>query len=415
MRFAATSSAARANAWTGRSVAGACRYEGGRRVVTRTDLLIVGGGLAGCLPALAVRARRPGTRVTIVEGGERLGGNHIWSFFESDIAPADRTLVGPLVGHRWSGSEVAFPHHHRALATPYHSIESERLDAVVRATLPAEDIITGAPVRALDRGTAFLVDGRTIEAEAVIEARGLRDISALDLGWQKFVGQLLRLERPHGLDRPMIMDATVDQSEGYRFVYVLPFDDRRVFVEDTYYDLSPALDVATLQARIADYAARRGWQVAAVERQEAAALPIACDGNFELLWRTGAQGIGKIGMAAGLFHPLTGYSLPDAVRSAAQIAALPALESNAVHDALKASAQKAWNQRGYYRLLARMLFRAAAPAERYKMLERFYRLKPDLIGRFYAAQSTRTDKARILCGKPPVPIGKALAVIGGRL
>ncbi len=381
--------------------------------MTRTDLLIVGGGLAGCLTALAVRARRPGTRVTIVEAAERLGGNHIWSFFESDVAAAEMSLVAPLVCHRWAGSEVAFPHHRRALATPYLSIESERLDAVVRAALPAADIVTGVSVRALDRGNAYLIDGRAIEAEAVIEARGLRDTDALDLGWQKFVGQLLRLERPHGLDRPVIMDATVDQSEGYRFVYVLPFDAHRVFVEDTYYDLSPALDVRAIEARIADYAARRGWQVAGVERQESAALPIAMDGNFELLWRTGAQGIGKIGMAAGLFHPLTGYSLPDAVRSAAQVAALPTLESNAVHDALKKSAEAAWDQRGYYRLLVRLLFRAAAPAERYRMLERFYRLKPGLIGRFYAGQSTWTDKARILCGRPPVSIGKALGVIGG--
>lgn len=380
----------------------------------RTDLLIVGGGLAGGLAAMAVRARKPGARVTMVEAGERLGGNHIWSFFESDISPENMPIVAPLVCHRWAGYEVAFPHHRRAIATPYHSIESERLDAVVRTALPPEDVRCGVPVRALDRGTAFLADGSSISAEAVIEARGLRDTSALDLGWQKFVGQLLRMERPHGLDRPIIMDATVDQSDGYRFVYVLPFDDHRLFVEDTYYDLSPALDVAEIERRIADYARSRGWQVAAIERQEAAALPIAMDGSFDLLWRTGAQGIGKIGMAAGLFHPLTGYSLPDAVRSAALIAAQPDFDSNRLHDVLKVDAEKAWNARGYYRLLAKMLFRAAAPAERYRMLERFYRLKADLIGRFYAGQSTKVDKARILCGKPPVPIGKAVKVMLGK-
>lgn len=378
-----------------------------------TDLLIAGGGLAAGLCALAIRQRRPGVRVTIVEKGERLGGNHIWSFFDSDVAPEDWPLVAPLVCHSWDGYDVAFPSLRRSLANRYHSIESERLDAVLRTALPPEDIVTGVPVMALDRGGAMLADGRRIEAEAVIEARGMRDPVGLDLGWQKFVGQVLRLEAPHGLARPTIMDATVDQSDGYRFVYLLPFAPDRIFVEDTYYTTGPELDVPAIRARIADYASARGWRVAAVEREEAAALPIATGGNFELNWRTGAQTIGKIGMAATLFQPMTGYSLPDAVRTAALVAGLPRLEPNSLHDALRAHAEKAWEDRGYYRLLARMLFRAAAPAERYRMLQRFYGLDPKLIARFYAGQSTGLDKARILCGKPPVPLGAAVRVMLG--
>ncbi len=62
-------------------------------------------------------------------------------------------------------------------------------------------------------------------------------------------------------------------------------------------------------------------------------------------------------------------------------------------------------------MLNRMLFRAAEPAERYKVLERFYRLDPALVARFYAGRSTAMDKARILMGKPPVPVGRALSAI----
>jgi len=377
------------------------------------DLLIAGGGLAAGLCALALRARRPGMRVMIVEAGPSLGGNHIWSFFESDVSPEDWPIVAPLVCHSWDGYDVAFPAYRRSLPNRYHSIESERLDAVLRTALPAEDILTDARIMALDRGGATLTDGRRIEAGAVIEARGLRDSIGLDLGWQKFVGQLLRLETPHGLVRPTIMDATVDQSDGYRFVYVLPFAPDRLFVEDTYYTIGPELDLAAIRTRIADYAQRHGWRVAAIEREEAAALPIATGGNFELNWRTGAQTIGKVGMAAALFQPMTGYSLPDAVRTAALIASLPRLEPNTLHEALHDHAANAWRERGYYRLLARMLFRAAAPAERYRMLQRFYGLAPDLIARFYAGQSTGLDKARILCGKPPVPLSAAARVILG--
>jgi lycopene beta-cyclase len=70
-----------------------------------------------------------------------------------------------------------------------------------------------------------------------------------------------------------------------------------------------------------------------------------------------------------------------------------------------------WAGRGFYRLLNRMLFRAAKPQQRYKVLERFYRLPQPLIERFYAAGSTLGDKARILSGKPPVPLGAALTCL----
>ncbi|WP_116091649.1 lycopene beta-cyclase CrtY [Sphingomonas crusticola] len=373
------------------------------------DLLIAGGGLAGGLIALALAKRRPELKVAIVEAGERLGGNHIWSFFDSDVAPAERALVDPLVCHRWSGNDVRFPGHRRTLAGSYNSTESERLDATVRAALPPEAVITAA-IAALDPQGATLADGSRIDATAVIDTRGTRDLSVIDLGWQKFVGRLLRLNGPHGLTRPVIMDATVDQAEGYRFVYLLPFGPDRMFVEDTYYSDTPTLDVPAIEARIDAYAQAQGWSVAEVERQEVAALPIAMGGDFAQLWPARDR-VARAGMAAGLFQPMTGYSLPDAVRTAALVAALPYLSPHALYGALRGHARNAWEERGFYRLLARMLFRAADPPERYRLLERFYRLDEGLIGRFYGGQSTLIDKARIFVGKPPVALRRALGAL----
>jgi lycopene beta-cyclase len=79
---------------------------------------------------------------------------------------------------------------------------------------------------------------------------------------------------------------------------------------------------------------------------------------------------------------------------------------------LRAEARRLWKARGFYRLLDRMLFRAAAPAERYRVLQHFYRLDPGRIERFYAAKSTLADKARILSGRPPVPLLRALKALG---
>jgi len=116
---------------------------------------------------------------------------------------------------------------------------------------------------------------------------------------------------------------------------------------------------------------------------------------------------------AGLFHPTTGYSLPDAVRTASLIAASRDLSGSALATLTHDHAARAWKARGFYRMLDAMLFRAAEPAERYRVLERFYGLDAGLIARFYAARSTFGDKARVLMGRPPVPIGRAVKAIRG--
>lgn len=374
------------------------------------DLAILGGGLAGGVIALALAERRPELRVLLVEGGDRLGGNHIWSFFDSDVDAADRALVAPFVCASWEGHDVAFPKHRRTLGGRYNSIFSERFDAVVRERLGSR-VLTGAQVVAATATTVTLADQRQIVAAGVIDTRGAGDLTLLDLGWQKFVGQELRLAAPHGLDRPMIMDATVPQIDGYRFIYLLPFGPDRLFVEDTYYSDGPELDVPVLSERIASYAAARGWRIAEVVRTETGVLPVVIGGDFEAYWRSGGEGVAKAGVRAGLFHPTTGYSLPDAVRTASLLSGISDFGGANLHRRLHDDAKKRWRQGGFYRLLDAMLFRAAAPAERYRVLERFYGLNEKLIDRFYAGRSTGWDKFRILAGKPPVPIGRAIAAL----
>ena len=375
------------------------------------DLAIVGGGLAGGLIALALAARRPDLDVRIVEAADVLGGNHLWSFFGADVAAADRWIVERLVVHAWQGYGVAFPAHRRQFTQPYYSIESSRLDQVLRQALPAAAVMTGRRVLGASATAVVLDGGDRIEAGGVIDARGPGDLSLLDCGWQKFVGRELRLDTPHGVALPLVMDATVEQIDGYRFVYCLPLGEKRMFVEDTYYSDTPDLDARTIGHRVDAYAAARGWTVKRRGRDEAGVLPVAMGGDFEAYWRSGGNGVAKAGMRAGLFHPTTGYSLPDAIRTAAAVVRASDLSGAGLHELTHTMAARAWTDRGFYRLLDKMLFRAAAPTDRYRVLERFYRLQPALIGRFYAGRSTLADKARVLMGRPPVPIGRAVKAI----
>ncbi|MCW3846546.1 lycopene beta-cyclase CrtY [Sphingomonas sp. LB-2] len=378
------------------------------------DVAIVGGGLAGGLIALALAKKRPGCAVRLIEGSKRIGGNHLWSFFATDVAAADRWLVAPLISYGWSRYDVAFPAHRRTIRLPYYTIESERFGRVVRETLAEDALMMRRKVLAASSTAVVLADGDRIEAKGVIDCRGPGELGLLDLGWQKFYGREMALGDAHDLANPMIMDATVEQIDGYRFLYALPFAATRAFVEDTYYSDTPDFDIDASAARIDAWVAARGWQVERVTREEGGSLPVVMGGDFEGYWVSGGSKVAKAGARAGMFHPLTSYALPDAVKAAALVARASDLGGAALHELLHGFARKQWKRRGYYRMLAAMLFRAAEPGERYRILERFYRLDAGLIARFYAGQSSMVDRARILAGKPPVPVKRAMSAVMGK-
>ncbi|MFN3944923.1 MAG: lycopene beta-cyclase CrtY [Allosphingosinicella sp.] len=376
-----------------------------------SGVIVAGGGLAGCLAALALAERRPDVPLLLVEQAESFGGNHVWSFFDTDVASADRWLVDPLVTCRWPDHEVHFPRRSRTIAIGYNSIRSERLDRHVRARLRPDQYRLGRAIVDLGPNHIRLDGGERIEAGAVIDARGAADLSGLDLAWQKFVGRTYRCAAPHKRARPVIMDARVEQEDGYRFLYTLPFGPDELMAEDTYYSTSPALDVPQLRQRLDDFVAGQGMSGAEAVAEESGVLPVALGGDVMRLWRDDEPPIAKLGLRGGFFHPTTGYTLPDAVRTALTLAGRRDLSAPALHGLFRRRAADLWDERAFYRLLNRMLFRAAAPRSRYRVLEHFYRLPEPVIARFYAAETGAFDKLRILSGRPPVPVGRAIAAM----
>jgi lycopene beta-cyclase len=68
-----------------------------------------------------------------------------------------------------------------------------------------------------------------------------------------------------------------------------------------------------------------------------------------------------------------------------------------------------WHQTRFFRMLNRMLFLAGEPAQRFRVFQRFYRLPKPLIERFYAGRLNNRDQFRLLFGRPPVPVGRAIS------
>lgn len=372
-------------------------------------LLIAGGGLAGCLTAMALARSRPDVEMLLVEQGDSFGGNHTWSFFDSDIAEQDRRVLDGIEACHWPDYDIFFPRRSRTIANGYNSIRSASLDAAVRGTLRPDQYRLGRRIVAVGAGSVTLEGGEQLDGDAVLDARGAKAMPGIALAWQKFVGRVYRFPRPHGVGRPVIMDATVKQIDGYRFIYKLPISATDLLVEDTYYADAPELDKAALRERIEAAAAGIGGGKPEMIDEESGVLPVVLSGDVGNLWR--GQPVARLGVRGGFFHPTTSYSLPDAVANASLICGQSDLGGAALHALLRGRAERLWRERRFFRLLNRMLFHAAEPSQRYRVLEHFYRLPPALIGRFYAARLTGFDKLRILSGAPPVPIGRALAAL----
>ncbi|QUL37874.1 lycopene beta-cyclase CrtY [Erythrobacter sp. JK5] len=388
------------------------------------DLAIVGGGLAGGLIALAVYRQRPEFRIALIEGGKTLGGNHRWSWFESDLDAAGKALMEEFRQTSWDkGYEVRFPAYARTLATGYRSMSSVDFHEALTRLLPDSMLhlgrkATAIDVRGVDLDGGVENGGERIVARTVIDCRSFTTSKHLRGGWQVFLGRHMRLDHAHGLERPVIMDASVDQvaphgnGGAYRFVYVLPLGAHDVFVEDTYYADDPQLDRGALSSRIDRYARENGWADSAIVGHESGVLPVLTGGDFAAYQdEVRIPGVAIAGARGGFVHPLTSYTIPIAVDNALTIAAEADLTGEQLAALIENRARRHWRRTGYYRLLGRFLFFAADPEARVNVFQRFYGLQKGLIERFYAARSTGFDRVRVLWGNPPVSIPRALAAI----
>ncbi len=382
--------------------------------IDQPDMIIVGAGLSGLLTAWRCLDVNPELSVMVIEASNKIAGDHTWSFNLTDVDESLRGWIKPFIAYQWESYDVKFPKRERTLDITYCTGNSDTLRACIQPYIESGqlEVKLNTPVNDLGSETVTLKTGKKLSAKCVLDARGFEPNENVFLGYQKFVGRTIRTKEPHGLKRPIIMDATVEQLGGYRFVYCLPFTDHEVLVEDTYYTDGAGLSENEVAARVDDYINAKGWGDHELLRQEKGVLPItlAVDAEFPAYKKViYLENIQTIGIRGGFYHAITGYSFPEALNMANEIACEVWNDDIDMLPSFIASMQNShWEHERYFRLLNRMLFRAAKPEERYKVLERFYGLSEPLIKRFYAGALTKSDRRRILIGKPPVPVTKAL-------
>ena len=153
------------------------------------------------------------------------------------------------------------------------------------------------------------------------------------------------------------MDATIAAGRWLSLhVYAAVPGPSRLLIEDTRYSDTPTLDRDAMRAAIPRVCRSTGLADSAGVREEEGALPVVLGGDLEAFWAA-LPGVPRSGIRAGLFHYTTGYSLPEAVRLADDIAGLPdSLTSAELAQWVRARSFRLWRRGRFFRLLNRMLF-----------------------------------------------------------
>jgi lycopene beta-cyclase len=359
----------------------------------RDGIVIAGGGLAGSLAALAMARYRPEVPLLIVEETNKFGSTRLRSFADGELDGEAAGLIEPLIGHRWPGFYVAFPGFSRKLKGAESAITSDSIHEAMIATLDPKQFRLGTKVVAVREDALVLDGGETIKAEGAIDARGAANLSMLHLLYEARLERDYRFRAPHRVDRPVLIDATVDQGGGFRFVQCVPLAEDRLLVTDACISERAQPD-AEAAARLDRYIAARGWQRRKLNGEWSGALPLPTGGDFAAFWRLGGARVAKLGLRGGFLQPATGNTLADAARTALLLTRQENFSGGALHDLFEDEARMLWKKRVFQRGIIGAIA-SAIPEERRRVVENLYQLDPGLIGRLRADRLGMIDRLRV--------------------
>ena len=355
--------------------------------------MIAGGGLAGSLAALAMARYRPDVPLLIVEERDTFGGEGHRIFSDAELADEGADLIAPLAIDRWAGFYAAFPGFSRKLKDGMTGFAAADVHRAMVQALDPKSYRLGTKVVAVREDALVLDGGETIKAEGAIDARGPSAMSTLDLLYEARLERDYRFGAPHRVDRPVLIDATVDQVGGLRFFECVPLSEERLLIADVCVSERSQPDEQAA-ARMTAYVKARGWARPRARADRIVSRPLPIGGDFAAFWRLGGARAAKLGLRGGFVHPVTGRTIGDAVSMALLLAGQSDLSGNALHDLFESEAKLLWKKRETLRSVTAAIA-AAAPEDRRLVVERLYRLDPGTIQRLQADRLGILDRWRI--------------------
>jgi len=283
----------------------------------RYDYILAGGGLAGL--SLAYRLVRSGNpeirdaQILIVDRDDKTRNDRTWCHWTRRELPFDH-IVSRSWEHLWfigGGRTMKLelnPYRYQVI----HAIDLYREAHRDLAARPNVSFRVGEirDIRDSENGAELRVDNEWVRGNWLFDsAYGAEDLAVDSPRYhdlkQHFLG--VEIEAPAGSFDPAratLFDFRTPQEGVMRFVYVLPYTDRRALVEYTLFSHS-LLEIAEYEHGVRDYIGSV-LGVTEYERryEESCVIPMT-DRPFG---RAGGNRIMRTGTKGGLVKPSTGYA-----------------------------------------------------------------------------------------------------------
>ena len=311
-----------------------------------SDIAILGSGPAAA--AIAGECCRAGAAVTLIAPAPEARWEPSYCLWEDEVPQELRDSLE----HRWPEVRVASPGRERTLPRAYAKLDNDAVQARFHAELSrgGARVVSAHAIGIEETPGAALVhteDGGVERARVVVDASGARSsfvarVHKRPSAYQMAYGLLLHAPG-HGFSPSCatLMDfrpAASDAAEPPSFLYMLPFSDERVFVEETSLARRPAVSFELLGARLERRLSNLGLERAERIGVERCAIPMG------LALPARGQPLIPFGAAASMVHPASGYSIAHALWKAPIVAAaiVEALQSEGPTQAIAAGNAAVW-------------------------------------------------------------------------
>ncbi len=293
---------------------------------TRFRYAIAGAGCAGL--SLAWHLLEAGVTDPILVLDRRVSyiNDRTWCFWA--VEPTD---FDDLSESQWQRCQVVGPDGREAIAdSPRYPYRHLRAEAVYRRILdrlarsPQVTLQLGTTVESISEGAddvEIVTNRGRFHADFCFES-GVPQInpSSIDVHLtQHFLGITIDADRPvFDSDQATLMDFHVDQADGPRFLYVLPFSSHRALIENTYLswaEIGPERHFEELSDYLKQRYGLDHGSFSIVER-ESGRIPMT---TARLPGRISPRRL-RIGLQAGAARPSSGYAFLRIQRQTRQLA-----------------------------------------------------------------------------------------------
>lgn len=258
-------------------------------------VIILGGGIWGCLLAYKLKESLPEIEFTLYEESSVLGRHEVWTFRESDCLDSIHWLR-PFISKTWYEHRINLNDAHKTYYGPCHLIEGQTLHNILLEKLPHHSIRLN---------NAITLELANQESSFVIDTRDICHFKKCS--YKHSMTMELELEVNHGLNNPVLYDTRIANDDSCRIFSYYPLSPNVLLIKDSHFSNASSMNLEELRSGIGRAIQSLGWRVEKVLREEMSTTVLPS--SRPIYYQEG-----RVISLAGLNHDITGCSIPHATK-----------------------------------------------------------------------------------------------------